>query len=160
MSSLLGTDGQPVSAHPGPGVIKTPEPDAGEKTPDKDAEPEPDWLARKDDGTPEVEFPVEVFDDRIVIKRDDRTSLTASGLYIPDGARQKPMTGTVVSIGAGMLKGDGTRMAMFVAPGDKIVFEQNRGMTPISVNGYWYHILRQTDLLGRARGEVKIKGEK
>ena len=70
------------------------------------------------------------------------------------------MTGTVISIGAGMLKGDGTRMAMFVQPGDRIVFEQFRAMTPIQVNGFWYHILRQTDLLGRARGEVKIKGDK
>ena len=43
--SLVGADGQPISAHPGPAVIKTPEPDAGEKRDVAPKDEEPDWLA-------------------------------------------------------------------------------------------------------------------
>jgi chaperonin GroES len=161
--ALVGPTGQPLApsetVHPGPGEIHTHEAEPGDKKDKADA-PEPDWLATDEEGNVKIEFPVEVFDDRVVLKRDDRTSLTEGGLYLPDGARDRPMTGTIVSIGEGMLKGDGSRMMMFVHPGDRVVFEQRRQMIPISVNGFWYHILRQTDLLGRARGEVKIKGEK
>jgi len=149
--ALVGTDGAPLATKTPVAMPVSTEPDPST---------EPDWLKVGEDGKPVTPFPIEVFDDRIVIKRDDRAQMTDGGLFIPAGARERPMTGTVIAIGPGMLKGDGSHMAMYVFPGDRIVFEQFRQMIAVQVNGFWYHILRQTDLLGRATGGVKIRGEK
>ncbi|HET6495163.1 MAG TPA: co-chaperone GroES family protein [Thermoleophilia bacterium] len=143
--ALVDTAGQPItSAQEGSIPIKLAQ---------EPEQAEPNWM--------ETEFPIELFEDRICIQRDDREQMTENGLlYIPASAQSRPMTGTVIAIGEGILKGDGARCTMFISKGDRVVFEQFRAMIPVQVEGRWYHILRQTDLLGRARGAVKIRGDK
>ena len=120
----------------------------------KEEAKEPDWL------DPKIHFPIELFEDRIAIKRADRESVTGGGIILPDSAQEKSMTGLVVGAGAGITKGDGSAVPMKVAVGDTVVFEKHRSMTEVSCNGFTYHICRASDLMGKARKEnVKIVSE-
>ena len=119
-------------------------------------EPEPDWSKTK--------FPIDLFDNRVVIKRDDREELTAGGIHLPPNAQARTMTATIVAVGSGMKKADGTYMALTGEPplavGDRVVFEKFRQMIELSVQGRTYHIVRDNDLLGRintAIREVRIR---
>jgi len=109
---------------------------------------EPDWNKTR--------FPIELFNDKIAIKRDDREQITTGGLVLPPSAQARPMTGLVVSVGPGLMRGDGTHLPMLVSVGDKVVFEQHRQMTPIVVQGYYYHVLNAHDLLGMVIGESRV----
>ncbi len=115
------------------------------------AEPvsEPDWT--------QVDFPIELFEDRIAIKRDDREQVTEGGIALPANAQTRSMTGTVVAVGPGITKGDGSHVPMRVEVGDRVVFEQFRAMIEVKANGHTYHLMRATDLLGKAIGDVKIR---
>lgn len=137
---LLGPDGAPML-----NVTEVVEP-----PPAHPEGEEPDWT--------KIEFPIQLFNDKVAIRRDDREEITDKGLVLPPSAQQRSMTGHVVAVGPGFLKGDGTRMPMPVDVGDRVVFEQMRQMTPVVVQGYTYHILNAHDLLGRACGEVRIRG--
>lgn len=115
--------------------------------------PEKDWQKHK--------FPIELFENRIAIKRDDREEMVGL-IHLPPNARERVMTGTVVGVGPGMKKGDGTYVPMLGWPeqiklGDRIVFEQFRQMISVEVEGRSYHITRDTDLIGRIGGFVKVK---
>ena len=103
-------------------------------------------------------FPIQLFGELIAIRRDDREELSEGGLVIPTGARERPMTGTVVAVGPGILKPDGSYTRMPVEVGDIVVFEQYRQMTGVKVDGEVFHILRANDLLGKSIGGVKIHG--
>lgn len=111
--------------------------------------PERDWT--------KTQFPIQLFNDRIVIKRDDAEALTDGGLHLPENARERTMTGTVVATGPGLMKGDGSHMPMQVAVGDVVLFEQFRHMIPIKVEGRDYHLVNANDLLGKVVGGVKVK---
>jgi chaperonin GroES len=111
--------------------------------------PEIDWT--------ETEFPIELFEDRIAIKRADREQITEGGIHLPPDARTRSMTGLVVAAGPGITKGDGSTVPMKVAVGETVVFEQFRAMIEIKVNGHTYHIVKASDLLGKSVGDVKIR---
>jgi chaperonin GroES len=123
--------------------------------PPKVEEPvEPDWT--------ETEFPINIFDNKLVIKRADVSEMTEGGLYIPESARRgefKTMTGTVIAAGPGIMKGDGTYCPMRAKVGDVVVFEKFRSMIPITVQSFNYHILAETDLIGTVAngGSVKVR---
>lgn len=137
---LIDTSGAALTS----GKPETPE------TPTEDRPAEPDWTKN--------EFPIELFEDRIAIKRDDRVAFTDGGIELPPDARERTMTGLVVGAGPGITKGDGSTVPMRVAVGDQVVFEQNRGMTRLQANGYTYNIMRASDLLGKVSGDVKLRG--
>lgn len=138
----------PGTEHPEP----EPEPETPE-TPAKAEEPvEPDWT--------ETPFPIELFDNKIAIKRADVSEMTDGGLYIPESARRgefRTMTATVVAAGPGMMKGDGSFVPMRVQVGDVVVFEKFRAMTPVTVEGFNYHVLAETDLFGKLAGGGSVK---
>jgi len=134
---------------PGPSPISTPSSVSPRSTPKTE---EPDFT--KDN----VHFPIDLFENRIAIKRADRESISDGGIYIPGNAQAKTMTGLVVGVGEGMRKGDGSRVPMLVAIGDTVFFEKQRSMIEVSVNGYAYHLLAESDLLGRVRADdVQIR---
>lgn len=121
-----------------------------------EVKPERDWT--------KVKFPIELFENRLAIKRDDREELTKSGIAIPAGAQPRTMTGTVVAVGPGMMKGNGEYIPLQGVPpvkiGDVVVFEKFRQMVEVFVEGRAYHLIRDNDLLGRARGsKVRIASE-
>ena len=60
--------------------------------------------------------------DRVVVKRIDADTKTKSGIIIPDSAQEKPSEGEVIAVGPGKVKKDGTRAAMQLKVGDKVLF--------------------------------------
>ena len=84
--------------------------------------------------------------DRIVVKpKDDEESRTASGLVIPETAKEKPQLGEVLAIGPGEFK-DGERIPMDVKVGD-VVFYSKYGGTEVKVDGEDYLVLSSRDVL-------------
>ncbi len=65
--------------------------------------------------------------DRIVVKREESEGRTEGGIYLPDSAKDKPTRGTVVSVGDGKLLDDGSRGAMQVKVGDRVLFTSYAG---------------------------------
>ena len=60
--------------------------------------------------------------DRIVIRREEAEEKTAGGIVLPDTAKNKPQRGTVLAVGAGKMLKDGSRRALQVKKGDKVLF--------------------------------------
>lgn len=60
--------------------------------------------------------------DRIVVRREAAEEKTAGGILLPDSAQNKPQRGTIVAVGPGKLKPDGTRVPMQLKAGDKVLF--------------------------------------
>ena len=60
--------------------------------------------------------------DRIIIRRESADDKTAGGIILPDTAKNKPQRGTIIAVGPGKLKKDGTRSAMQLKAGDKVLF--------------------------------------
>ena len=84
--------------------------------------------------------------DRIVVKPEDEAeSTTASGLVIPDTAKEKPQLGKVLAVGPGEIK-DGERIPLDVSVGD-VVFYSKYGGTEVKVEGTDYLILSARDVL-------------
>lgn len=65
--------------------------------------------------------------DRLVVQREESEDRTEGGIYLPDSAKDKPTRGTVVSIGDGRLLEDGSRGAMQVKVGDRVLFTSYAG---------------------------------
>ncbi|MCB0310190.1 MAG: co-chaperone GroES [Bdellovibrionales bacterium] len=85
--------------------------------------------------------------DRLIVQRLDEEEKTASGLYIPDAAKEKPQTGRVVAVGKGKIDKDGAIVKLEVKPGDKVLFGKYSG-SEIKLNGEDYLIMREDDVLG------------
>ena len=86
--------------------------------------------------------------DRIVVKRiEDSTEKTASGLFIPDSAKEKPQEGEVIAVGAGKRNDDGKLIPLDVKAGDRILFGKYSG-SDIKLDGEEYLIMREDEVLG------------
>ena len=94
---------------------------------------------------------VKPLEDRIVIKTNEAETTTASGLVIPDTAKEKPQEGLVVAVGNGKVLDNGQRIAPEVKEGDKILFGKFSG-TEIKVDGEDHLILREDDILAIMEG--------
>ena len=84
--------------------------------------------------------------DRVVVKVLEAEEKTASGIVLPDKAKEKPQEGKVVAVGSGKMLENGSREAMEVKVGDRIIFSRYAG-TEVKVEGEEYLILRQDDIL-------------
>ena len=85
--------------------------------------------------------------DRVLVKRVKSLEKTASGIYIPDTAKEKPAEGVILAVGPGKLNDDGTIHALSVKVDDRVLFGKYAG-TEIKVDGDERIILRQDDILG------------
>jgi chaperonin GroES len=93
--------------------------------------------------------------DRIVVKRiDEQESKTASGLIIPDSAKEKPQEGEVVATGKGKRLEDGKVVPLDVQVGDRILFGKYSG-SEIKLDGDEYMIMREDEVLGVLNGTAK-----
>ena len=96
--------------------------------------------------------------DRIVVKRiDESADKTASGLFIPDSAKEKPQEGEVVAVGNGKRTEDGKILPMDLKAGDRILFGKYSG-SDIKLDGIEYMIMREDEVLGvldKAPGKKK-----
>ena len=89
---------------------------------------------------------IKPLEDRIVIKQVEAEQTTASGLVIPDSAKEKPLEGEVVAVGPGRISDAGTRLPMDVAVGDKVIYAKFGG-TEIKVGLESYLVLNSRDIL-------------
>lgn len=89
---------------------------------------------------------IKPLEDRIVVQANDAESTTASGLVIPDTAKEKPQKGTVVAAGPGRTTDDGTVIKMAVKAGDLVVYSKYAG-TEYLDGGTEYLIVRESDVL-------------
>jgi chaperonin GroES len=85
--------------------------------------------------------------DRIIVKRATAETKTASGIIIPDTAKEKPQEGEIIAVGKGKLKEDGTVIPMDVKKGDRILFGKYAG-TEIKIDGEEYLMMKEDDVLG------------
>ncbi|MBX7045387.1 MAG: co-chaperone GroES [Ignavibacteria bacterium] len=83
--------------------------------------------------------------DRVVVKPSPAEEKTASGLIIPDTAKEKPMQGEVVAVGAGKVSEDGKITPLTLKKGDKVLYGKYSG-TEITIEGDEYLIMRESDV--------------
>lgn len=83
---------------------------------------------------------------RVVVEPIEDEQFTASGIVLPETAKEKPQKGTVLAVGPGDRDDDGKRIAMDVVVGDKVLYAKYGG-TEIKIDGKKYLILRESDLL-------------
>ena len=92
-----------------------------------------------------ADFNLKPLEDRIVVKAIEGDQTTASGLVIPDTAKEKPQEGEVVAVGPGRFE-DGARVPLDVAVGDKVIYSKYGG-TEVKYDGQDYLILGARDIL-------------
>ena len=85
-------------------------------------------------------------EDRVVVQADEAEQTTASGLVIPDTAKEKPQQGTVIAVGPGRISDQGERITLDVNEGDTVVYSKYGG-TEIKLGGEEYLILSARDIL-------------
>jgi chaperonin GroES len=88
---------------------------------------------------------IKPLEDRVVVKPGEAEERTASGLVIPDTAKEKPQQGEVVAVGPGRFE-DGNRVPLDVTVGDTVVYSKYGG-TEVTYEGVDYLILSARDLL-------------
>ena len=85
--------------------------------------------------------------DRVIVKQSEAEEKTASGIVLPDAAKEKPTKGKVIAAGPGKLDDKGKRMALSVKTGDTVYYGKYSG-TDVEVDGDKFVILRESDILG------------
>jgi chaperonin GroES len=85
--------------------------------------------------------------DRLLVKRVEEKEQVRGGIIIPDTAKEKPMEGKVIAVGAGKVDKDGKRTALEVKVGDRILFGKYAG-TEIKIEDTEHVILREDEVLG------------
>jgi chaperonin GroES len=85
--------------------------------------------------------------DRLLVKRIEETETVKGGIIIPDSAKEKPQEGEVIAVGNGKILDNGSKVALDVKAGDKILFGKYSG-TDIKIDGEEYMILREDEVLG------------
>ena len=84
--------------------------------------------------------------DLVLVKRLESEERTASGLYIPDTAKEKPSKGEVVAVGPGKHADDGKLVPMTVKVGDMVLFNKYAG-TEVKIDGAEHLVMREDDIL-------------
>src|SRR5215217_9560512 len=85
--------------------------------------------------------------DRVIVKQSEAENKTASGIVLPDMAKEKPTKGKVVAVGPGKLDDNGKPMEIGLRAGDTVYYGKYSG-TDVEVDGEKFVILRETDVLG------------
>lgn len=85
--------------------------------------------------------------DRVIVEPIEQEEQTASGLFIPETAKEKPQQGNVLAVGEGRRDDDGKRIDMDVKAGDKVLFAKYAG-TEVKIDGKKLLIMKESDILG------------
>jgi len=86
--------------------------------------------------------------DRLIVKPIEEEETTASGIVLPDTAKEKPQKGKVVAVGDGTVKEDGTRQPIDVSEGDEVLYSKYGG-TEVTIEGDDLLVLRESDVLAK-----------
>ncbi len=95
--------------------------------------------------------------DRLIVEVLEEEATTASGIVLPDTAKEKPQRGRVLSVGPGARDEDGEYIKMELSEGDEIIFSKYGG-TEIKVEGDDVLILRESDVLAKVIGDRQLAG--
>jgi chaperonin GroES len=97
--------------------------------------------------------------DRLIVQIIEEEETTASGIVLPDTAKEKPQRGRVVSVGPGPRDEDGEYIKMDIDAGDEIIFSKYGG-TEIRLGTDEVLILRESDVLAKVVGDRELAGAK
>ena len=89
---------------------------------------------------------IKPLEDRIVIRQVEAEQTTASGLVIPDTAKEKPQEGKVIAVGPGRVDDNGNRIPVDVKVGDVVIYSRYGG-TEVKYDGQEFQILSSRDVL-------------
>jgi chaperonin GroES len=89
--------------------------------------------------------------DRLIVKALEEEATTASGIVLPDTAKEKPQRGKVLAVGDGKFGDDNERVPLDVAEGDEVLYSKYGG-TEINVEGEDLLVLRESDVLAKVAG--------
>ena len=84
--------------------------------------------------------------DRVVVQRDESLEVTTGGIVLPDSAKDAPARGTVVSVGDGIMMPDGSRVALQLTVGARVIFSSYGGEA-INIDDVEYLLMRESDVL-------------
>ncbi len=117
------------------------------KTPRRAAAPKTKPVPRTGAGhAPMATSKLRPLGDRVVVKPTPREEMTKSGIVLPDTAKEKPQEGTIIAVGPGRILDDGTREAMDVKQGHKVLYAKYAG-TEFKLDGEELLIVSQKDVL-------------
>src|SRR5436309_13797413 len=94
--------------------------------------------------------------DGVIIKRLDEEEQRRGGIIIPDTAKEKPQQGEVIAAGEGKFREDGTRQALDVKAGDRVLFGKYGG-SEVKIDDQDYLIMREDEILGVITTTAKTK---
>lgn len=94
---------------------------------------------------------VKPLEDRVLVQPIEPETKTASGIYLPETAKEKPVRGKVVGVGPGKRLENGQRAEMSVHKGDTVVYGKYSG-TEVEIKGEKHLILKESELLGIIEG--------
>ncbi len=86
--------------------------------------------------------------ERVVLKPLERDEVSKGGIILPDTAKEKPQEGEVVEVGPGRVADDGSRIAMELKKGDRVIYSKFAG-TEYKDEEEEYLILRESDILAK-----------
>ena len=84
--------------------------------------------------------------DRVLIQPEDRETTTASGLVLPDTAKEKPQEGTVLAVGSGRVNDEGSTIPLEIKAGDKVLYAKYAG-TELRLDDEDFLIVSERDVL-------------
>jgi chaperonin GroES len=96
--------------------------------------------------------------DRVVVKRVAEEERTAGGIIIPDSAKEKPMQGEVIAVGAGARDENGKVQPLDVKVGDRVLFGKWSG-TEVKLDGEELLIMKESDIMGIVEGTAAKKSK-
>jgi chaperonin GroES len=94
--------------------------------------------------------------DRVVVRRIDAEEKTAGGIIIPDTAKEKPMEGEIIAVGAGARDEAGKLVPLDVKSGDRVLFGKWSG-TEVKLDGQDLLIMKESDIMGIIEGQPAVK---
>jgi len=89
--------------------------------------------------------------DRLIVRAVEEEETTASGIVLPDTAKEKPQKGEILAVGDGARDDDGERIPLDVAVGDIVLYSKYGG-TEVKVDGEDLLVLRESDVLAKVEG--------
>jgi chaperonin GroES len=84
--------------------------------------------------------------DQVIVQRSEEEEKTKGGIIIPDTAKEKPIEGKVIAVGAGRIKKDGTKMPLEVKKGNRVLYAKYAG-TEVKIDGEEYLMMKEDDIL-------------
>jgi len=91
--------------------------------------------------------------DRVVVRPIEKEEVSKGGIILPDTAKEKPQEGEIIAVGPGKMTDDGTRLAMDVNVGDRVIYAKYAG-TEIKINEEKLLIMHESDIMAKRMKNV------